>query len=82
MEDQLRKIVEKTCGERQMESTSDLEKIEQIANCHLESMRWLMDQIEAELKQIQHRLPKDDEENLGIDKGMAVADSLVRTVDC
>jgi hypothetical protein len=44
MENQLREIVERTCGERQMESASDLEKIEQIANCHLGSMRWLMDQ--------------------------------------
>jgi exonuclease VII large subunit len=64
MENQLREIVERTCGERQMESASDLEKIEQIANCHLGSMRWLMDQadqIEAKLKQIQQKLPKDDE---------------------
>jgi hypothetical protein len=53
MENQLREIVEKTCGERQMKSATDLEKTEQIANCHLGSMRRMMDQadqIEAKLK--------------------------------
>jgi hypothetical protein len=61
MENQLRAIVEKTCGGRQMESASDLKKIEQTATCRLGSMRWVMDQIEGKLKQIRRKLPKNDE---------------------
>jgi hypothetical protein len=39
-----------------MESDSDPEKIEQIANCHLGSMRWSMDQSD-QIKPIQQKLP-------------------------
>jgi exonuclease VII large subunit len=53
MENKLREIVERTSGERHMESATDVEKIEMIANCHLGSMRWLIDQadqLESKIK--------------------------------
>jgi exonuclease VII large subunit len=56
MENKLREIVERTSGERHMESATDIEKIEMIANCHLGSMRWLMDQadeLESKIKALE-----------------------------
>jgi hypothetical protein len=59
MENKLREIVERTSGERQMESATDIEKIEMIANCHLGSMRWLMDQadeLESKIKGLERQV--------------------------
>jgi exonuclease VII large subunit len=59
MENKLREIVERTSGERHMESATDIEKVEMIANCHLGSMRWLMDQaneLEDKIKALEEQV--------------------------
>ena len=41
MEKQLKSIVEQTEGGSHMETASDIGKIEHVANCHLDAMRWI-----------------------------------------
>ncbi|OHT05577.1 hypothetical protein TRFO_26650 [Tritrichomonas foetus] len=60
MESQLKEIVEQTESENAADSTSDIDKVAQIANCHLDSMQWIANQcatIEEKLDAIMKSLP-------------------------
>ena len=59
MEKQLKDIYEKTEINTNMESTSDIGKIEHIANCHLDSLRWIEHQsniLEEKLDKLSKRI--------------------------
>lgn len=60
MENQLKEIVEQTDGQRQNEALSNIDKVTQIANCHLNSLQWISNQcenIDEMLNTIQRNLP-------------------------
>ena len=59
MEAQLKEIVEQINNESLQDETSDIDKISQIANCHLDSMQWIANQcsiIDEKLNTIQRNL--------------------------
>ena len=47
MENQLKEIVEQTDGQRQKEASSNIDKVTQIANCHLHSLQWISTQCQS-----------------------------------
>lgn len=61
MEGQLRSLAETTPGVIQDEASSEVEKLLQISNCHLDAMWWINAQtadLEAILKAIERKLPR------------------------
>ncbi|OHT15116.1 Nuclear pore glycoprotein p62 [Tritrichomonas foetus] len=61
METQLKELVDIVDSQNQAESSSDIDKITQITNCHLNSMQWMVNQCEGldeKMNDITRKLPE------------------------